>query len=270
MLFKRIPLSLAVATLCLALGSGAAGLRASKPGVAAGEAAETKESKEAKAGEESRQLAALAKAIPLTIPLDPAGLYRLEGFIQDRPIDCILGMRADRTPTDLGLRALEDHPDTQALLEDADKSFTKANDWKSSEMDAGAGFGSNVCFKSPLLQHIDSDFRSGCFGSQARPLFLDVGAGVGYNTKRLVDIGARVVANDQSTQQLAVLLRWLRNWGGRGAHIHLTDGDIFAKYFPGGTFDGILCSHLLHYLRPRELATLAAQFREWLKPGARL
>ena len=53
-------------------------------------------------------------------------------------------------------------------------------------------------------------------------------------------------------------------------NIHLNDGDIFDKAFPGGTFDGILASHLFHYLSPQALETLVARFHQWLRPGGRL
>ena len=228
----------AVAAFCLALGPGAARLRADET------------------------------EAPSAWSTDAPGLYEIEGAGQGDPIEWILGMRADRTPTGAQLRALEIHPVTRDKVEQAITAFSRHRERKASLMDAAAGFGSNVCYASPLIQQIEADLLSGHFGTEGRPLFLDVGAGVGYNTRRLVDLGAQVVANDQSTEQLAILRGYLGT--GLGTGIYLNDGDIFAKAFPAGSFDGILASHLFHYLRPAELEALVPRFRQWLRPGGRL
>lgn len=274
--------------LCLSLAAAGSGLPASETGESAaaalasladggaGPVAETKAPSRARTSTREERKTGTAP-IPgmetkaaVREPIGSSGLYALEGVGQGDPIEWVLGMRADRTPVNPELQALEAHPVTRAKCEDVDFAYTKHTAGKATQQDAGAGFGSNVCYDSPLIQHIRNDIQSGRFGSEARPLFLDVGAGVGYNTRALVEMGADVVANDQSLEQLAILRRYLGGFDDWGSHIYLNDGDIFALDIPGGTFDGILASHLFHYLRPGELETLVARFRRWLKPGGRL
>ena len=131
---------------------------------------------------------------------------------------------------------------------------------------AAPGFGSNIYNLSPLIRRLQSDVRSG----DPSPLFLDAGAGLGFNTEALAQLGAVVVANDQSTSQLAILRDYLGDDTSYRSKVYLNDGDIPDKVFPGGIFDGILASHLFHYLSPRSLATLVHRFRHWLRPGGRL
>jgi len=217
-------------------------------------------------GEAALRQILLNMVLPIRDGHAPAGSYRSEGQSQGEGPEAILGMRADRTPASQALRALEASEETRDAIGEACQAYSLSWRGKPQQVDAAPGFGSNVAYRSPLIQRLHSDIKSG----RPSPLFLDVGAGIGYNTQGLVKLGARVVANDQSTGQLAILRGFLGDDTGYRPQVYLNDGSILDKGFPGGTFDGILASHLIHYLSPRALEALVPRFRHWLRPGGRL
>lgn len=198
------------------------------------------------------------------------GLYLREGEAQKEPSERILGLRADRTPTGKDLLALEEDPDTLALAKDASLIQTLFwNGRRPKVMHTGPGTGLNVWHLSPLIRRIRSDIQSQGGASGRAPVFLDAGAGVGFNASLLVRMGARVVASDRSSAALAILRGSLGHLPA-AAHIHLHDRDLLEASFPEGSFDGILASHLIDHLGPRDRQALLHRFRRWLRPGGRL
>jgi SAM-dependent methyltransferase len=93
---------------------------------------------------------------------------------------------------------------------------------------------------------------------------LDAGCGPGWYTDWLARNGARVVAIDSSLRMVRLADERL---GGR-ARVMQGDASDLRSLLPGGTFDVILSSLVLHYM-----ADLATTFREWarlLRPGGTL
>ena len=160
------------------------------------------------------------------------GRYQREGLRQEDKAEQALGLRGDRLPASRVLRWYEGSQEVRDAAHSA-RQQTQIG-WfgkRPAQVAAAAGFGANVNYDSPLMKSLAKDFRIGPFQAGA-PLFLDVGAGVGYNTERLVNLGARVVANDQSFRQLAIMKRFLLE--DQLSRIHLNDGDILCKSFPDG------------------------------------
>jgi SAM-dependent methyltransferase len=85
---------------------------------------------------------------------------------------------------------------------------------------------------------------------------LDAGCGPGWYTDWLARNGARVVAVDRSARMVEVADKRL---GGR-ARVMQGDVSDLRHLLPGGTFDVILSSLVLHYL-----ADLTETFREWAR-----
>lgn len=205
------------------------------------------------------------------VPATPArlGLYQREGVLWNDPDQARFGMRADMTPATPAVQALEASERVADAHADATLTFWRDRSRASMQVAAADGFGDNVRFDSELILHLTVHFptdhpaRAG-----VRPLFLDAGSGIGFNTRKLVALGAKVVAVDQSAEQLALLRAFLSDE--ERPAVYLNDGDLLDKSFEANSFDGILSSHVLHYLSPRAIQSLLHQFHAWLKPTGRL
>lgn len=98
--------------------------------------------------------------------------------------------------------------------------------------------------------------------------FLDIGAAYGVTTLPALEAGAKVIANDISAEQLEMLklatpeqLRPnLTTLAGR-----FPDFDL-----PENSLDGVLASHVLHFLNPETLRNAIAKLHLWLKPGGKV
>jgi ubiquinone/menaquinone biosynthesis C-methylase UbiE len=96
----------------------------------------------------------------------------------------------------------------------------------------------------------------------ASPHILELGCGAGVPiTRMLLDRGARVVANDISTKQLAMA-------AARCPEATLVPGDMAALSFEPASFDGIVGFFSIFHLPRVEQKTMLSKVYSWLKPGA--
>jgi SAM-dependent methyltransferase len=92
---------------------------------------------------------------------------------------------------------------------------------------------------------------------------LDAGCGAGAHAADLVARGARVTGVDASTGLLAVAARRL------GDAVALHEHDLAEPLpFPAGSFDAVLASLVLHYLK--DWAPTLREFHRVLAPGGRM
>ena len=101
-----------------------------------------------------------------------------------------------------------------------------------------------------------------------RSPILDVGCAYGIATRAALEAGATVVASDMEQGHLDVLL----NETPDELRDKLTTrvGVLPGLAFPNESFEGILCSRLLHFLLPEELRLAMRDMHNWLRPGGRL
>lgn len=97
-----------------------------------------------------------------------------------------------------------------------------------------------------------------------RPV-ADLGVGNGFTTKKLLETGARVVANDLKTERLEEISRSL-NADERG-RLTLAPGDALQLVIPSASLGGILATRWINVLRPYECRLLMNDFYRWLAPG---
>jgi ubiquinone/menaquinone biosynthesis C-methylase UbiE len=97
---------------------------------------------------------------------------------------------------------------------------------------------------------------------------LDIGAAYGVTTIPTLKKGAAVIANDISQEQLDILVhntpRSLRK------NLSLLEGRFPEFDLPPNTLDGILASHILHFLDPGQLQSGLSKMHCWLKPQAKI
>lgn len=134
-------------------------------------------------------------------------------------------------------------------------------------------YGDSVFFKSYLITKMLEDVAAAQKKKDKELTFLDIGAGIGSNTELLLDAGVTVVANDLSAIHLAQLkykLDMRENKSHLFKRLYLNDGHLDSLNFPDNSFDGVLISHVFHYLTPQEITSLLPKLFRWLKPGGRL
>ena len=125
----------------------------------------------------------------------------------------------------------------------------------------------NMGWSSDVLNQISQEFVH--FAAQYKFPVLDIGAAYGVATIPALEAGARVVANDISTEHLDELQRRTPS------HLLERLTTIPGKFpgeldFPPESFDAVHASQVLHFLTPEEVvAGLEASYR-WLRPGGRL
>jgi ubiquinone/menaquinone biosynthesis C-methylase UbiE len=97
---------------------------------------------------------------------------------------------------------------------------------------------------------------------------LDIGAAYGVTTIPALLAGAKVIANDISAEQLDTL----KQDTPENVRANLT---LLVERFPdfdlpANSLDGILVSHVLHFLDPETFHRAIAKLHLWLKPGAKI
>lgn len=98
--------------------------------------------------------------------------------------------------------------------------------------------------------------------------YLDIGAAFGVTTLPALKTGAHMIANDISQKELSILkqntpstdLKNLTTLLG-----HFPDFDLPAQHL-----NGILASHILHFLEPDQVRIGIAKMHLWLKPNAKV
>jgi 2-polyprenyl-3-methyl-5-hydroxy-6-metoxy-1,4-benzoquinol methylase len=97
---------------------------------------------------------------------------------------------------------------------------------------------------------------------------LDIGAAFGVTTIPALEAGAKVIANDISTEQLEILKQdtpeHLRE------NLTLLTGRLPEFDLSANSLDGILASHVLHFLDPQTFRLAISKCHLWLKPGAKI
>lgn len=213
------------------------------------------------------------------------GLYAQEGARQTDTMQQIFGLRADVPVKSTQLKELESSGDVenislqvlisrrQAQQRDQERKVFKRKVFSAYPRGAFSvnttnKYGDNVFFQSTLIKNMLRDVAS----HKGHALtFLDIGAGIGFNTELLLNAGVTVVANDLSTTSLAQTKhRLIREKNSFLNQLYLNDGPITSLDFPENSFDGILISHVFHYLPPEVIANLLPKLTRWLKPGGRV
>jgi ubiquinone/menaquinone biosynthesis C-methylase UbiE len=93
------------------------------------------------------------------------------------------------------------------------------------------------------------------------PHVLELGCGPGVPvTRKLLDRGARVVANDISMRQLDMARE-------RCPEATFLPGDMAALIFAPNSFDGIICFYTIFHLPRAEQKDMLTRILSWLKPG---
>ncbi len=100
-----------------------------------------------------------------------------------------------------------------------------------------------------------------------RPV-LDLAVAFGFTTKKLLESGANVVANDLSSEMLDELRNSLQ--GETLKRIQFYPGNALDLSFPEGSFDGIWANRFFHYLHPNDLRSLIEKCFGWLAPKGKL
>jgi SAM-dependent methyltransferase len=119
-----------------------------------------------------------------------------------------------------------------------------------------------------MSEHIDAcsqafvDFAANCSGE-----VLDMGCAYGVATLQALAKGARVMACDIEPRHLDIVQDKAGECRNRlrTQQAALPNGD-----FAAGSFDAILCSRVVHFLRGPDIETSVRKFHDWLAPGGKL
>lgn len=102
--------------------------------------------------------------------------------------------------------------------------------------------------------------------STTTPYILELGCGPGVPiTRMLLDQGARVVANDISTKQIALAKTLCRS-----PQATFVAGDMAALTIQAGSLDGVVCFFTLFHLPRDEQGPMLRRMYSWLKPDGLL
>lgn len=93
----------------------------------------------------------------------------------------------------------------------------------------------------------------------------DLGTGNGFTTKKLLETGVRVIANDLKPDRLDQLYRSVS--GQERQQLTLMPGDALQLVIPTASLGGILATRWINVLRPYECRLLMNDFYRWLAPG---
>jgi ubiquinone/menaquinone biosynthesis C-methylase UbiE len=111
--------------------------------------------------------------------------------------------------------------------------------------------------KSPREQYTDKLLSD----APPSPHILELGCGPGVPiTRRLLDRGAHVVANDISSCQLEMARE-------RCPEATFLPGDMAGLKFEANSFDGVICFYTIFHLPRAEQKDMLASILSWLKPG---
>ena len=101
-----------------------------------------------------------------------------------------------------------------------------------------------------------------------RGTLLDIGAAYGVTTIPALLSGATVIANDLSVEQLEILKQDTPE--NLRPHLTVLAERIPDFHLPEDSLDGILATHVLHFLDPDTLRIAIKKLYTWLKPNAKI
>jgi ubiquinone/menaquinone biosynthesis C-methylase UbiE len=111
--------------------------------------------------------------------------------------------------------------------------------------------------KSPRERYTDKLLSN----APPSPHILELGCGPGIPiTRRLLDRGAQVVANDISSRQLEMARE-------RCPEATFLPGDMAGLKCEPNSFDGVICFYTIFHLPRAEQKDMLASILSWLKPG---
>lgn len=119
-----------------------------------------------------------------------------------------------------------------------------------------------------MSEHIDAcsqafvDFAATCANE-----VLDMGCAYGVASLAALAKGARVMACDIEPRHLDIV----RDKAGAHAHrLRTQPAALPHADFPNNSFNAILCSRVVHFLRGPDIETSVRKFHDWLTPGGKL
>ena len=106
------------------------------------------------------------------------------------------------------------------------------------------------------------------YAGQASLPLLELGSAYGYTAHKILEKGAKLVANDLSYEHLAILLKgvkpqYLQN-------LTIKAGAFPEIDFPNNSFGAVLTSRMMHFLSPQEASAGFSKIHNWLVPGGKL
>jgi ubiquinone/menaquinone biosynthesis C-methylase UbiE len=120
--------------------------------------------------------------------------------------------------------------------------------------------------ESPCEQCLDK--LSALIPKVDNPGVLERGCGAGIPcTKRLLEHGCTVTANDISSEQLRLAKQNLGSGYGR---LELSRRDMMELDFPNGSLDAVVAFYSIIHLPRIEQVTLLTRMQEWLKSGGHI
>jgi SAM-dependent methyltransferase len=119
-----------------------------------------------------------------------------------------------------------------------------------------------------MSEHIDAcshafvDFAGTCKGE-----VLDMGCAYGVATLQALAKGAHVMACDIEPRHLDIVQD---KAGDHRNRLRTQPAALPDIDFAAGSFDAILCSRVVHFLRGPDIETSVRKFHDWLRPGGQL
>lgn len=124
----------------------------------------------------------------------------------------------------------------------------------------------NRGFMSDSMDHYAKQFVE--WSARCASPVLDIGCAYGIAARAALEVGATVVASDMEQTHLDVLESETPDQ--LKGKLTTCVGMLPGIQFPDGSFDGILCSRLLHFLLPDEIRDTLADMTKWLRPRGRV
>lgn len=147
---------------------------------------------------------------------------------------------------------------------------------RNTDTDYGYSFPGVTSLDLSCLSEIRTDFEK----TGNRPMVLDIGAGFGSMTWKILAAGAQVDAIELQAATANELNKRLQGmntalWNGQsldellnvqtGDALEILQGDDYkAKY------DYVWCSHVIHFMTPAQIETLKQRLNQVLKPGGKI
>ena len=123
---------------------------------------------------------------------------------------------------------------------------------------------SNEFFEEKKQYHIVDLFYE-CYSKvkKTRPRIIDIGCGIGYNSRILSELGAKVVGIDFSKNNIDVARAHVPN-------VEFYERNILNNLSDLEKFEGALCLETINYITPENMKTCISNIANILKSGALL
>ena len=122
-------------------------------------------------------------------------------------------------------------------------------------------------FSAPGFQHIRAQLIAAA-APTGRDVVVDLGAGTGFLTFPIAELGAEVTAVDVSPKMLAELAQSTAQRP--TLNISSVTADLATFDLPPASVDVVVSCYALHHLTDRDKIRLLNRARVWLRPGGRL